>query len=177
MATVTTMSAGVKNTAKSSVESRLAECAVIGESAIESRLKQLDREWTRGRAVQVLLGMATLGGAAAAYWFGASGLIVVAIAGLLLLQNGLAKLGFVSMAFKALGWRTLAERELERSMLKAIRGDFARLPSVIDQEELAEIARMEAEGGVVDGPEPPVPVNREAVREVINIVQLDCPEC
>lgn len=159
------------------VEARLAECAVVGEAAIDSRLKQLDHEWTRGRAVQVSLGLLALAGAALSYFYGAWGLAVVATAGLLLLQNGLASLGLASRLFKVLGWRTLAERELERSMLKAIRGDFARLPSVIDETELAEISRMEAEGGVVDGPAPPVPVNREAVREVIDIVRLDCPEC
>jgi hypothetical protein len=60
-------------------------------------------------------------------------------------------------------------------MLKAIRGDFNELPSAVEEEDRVAIARLEAEGGMVDGPEIPVPLNHAAIREVIEIVQRDSP--
>jgi hypothetical protein len=92
---------------------------------------------------------------------------------LLLLQNALTKQSILDPVFKKFGWRTVADRERERSMLKAIYGEFNDLPAVVDEEDRLAVARFEDEGAVIDRPEVSVPVNHAAVREVIEIVQRD----
>jgi hypothetical protein len=157
------------------LEARLVECARAGHVAIELRLNELEGEWSRNRVQEIFVACTVLIGVTAAYFITVWGLIVAALAGLLLLQNALTKHSILDAVFKRYGWRTVADRERERSMLKAIRGEFNDLPAVVDEEDRLAVARFEDEGAVIDGPEVFAPVNHVAVREVIEIVQRETP--
>jgi hypothetical protein len=56
-------------------------------------------------------------------------------------------------------------------MLRAIRGDFDDLPVVVEEEDRAAIARLEEEGGVVDGPEVSAPVDHAAIHDLIGVMR------
>jgi hypothetical protein len=153
------------------LEARLVDCARAGHVAIESRLNELEDEWSRNRVQEIFVACTVLIGLAVACFVTLWGLVASALAGLLLLENALIKRSILDAVFKRFGWRTVADRERERSMLKAIRGEFSDLPAVVDEEDRLAVARFEDEGAVIDGPEVSVPVNHTAVREVIEIVQ------
>jgi hypothetical protein len=153
------------------VEARLAEAAVEGPAGIELRLQQIQREWSRDRAIGLLIGVLSLLGLAIAWFAGPWGLLLTGIAGLLLIQNALMSPSLLGAGLSSAGWRSEVAIEQERAMLKAIRGDFDQLQPVVDEEDRIAIARLEEEGGVVDAPEISVPVNRQAIREVIETVQ------
>jgi len=155
------------------LEARLVDCARAGHVAIESRLNELEGEWSRKRVQEIFVACTVLIGLTAAYFITVWGLIAAALAGLLLLQSALTKRSILDAVFKQFGWRTVADRERERSMLKAIGGEFNDLPAVVDEQDRLAVARFEDEGAVIDGPEVSVPVNHTAVREVIEIVQRD----
>jgi hypothetical protein len=157
------------------VEARLVECAIGGPSAIKARLSELDREWGCNRVLEVLIASTSLIGLAIAAFVSPWGMLATAVASLLLLENALTRRSILNPVLKRFGWRSGIEREQERAMLKAIRGDFNELPSAVEEEDRVAIARLEAEGGMVDGPEIPVPLNHAAIREVIEIVQRDSP--
>jgi hypothetical protein len=159
------------------LEGRLVDCARAGHVAIESRLNELEGEWSRKRVQEIFVACTVLIGLTVAYFFVTVwGLIAAALAGLLLLQSALTKRSILDAVFKRFGWRTAVDRERERSMLKAIHGEFNDLPPVVDEEDRVAVARFEDEGAVIDGPEVFVPVNHTAVREVIEIVQRDTPK-
>lgn len=156
------------------VETRLVECAIEGSPAIETRLEELDHEWSRNRVLEAIVAATALIGLALAYFVSPWGFMVVAIAGLILLQHALTRQSVLNSLLRFFGWRSTVAREQERSMLKAIRGDFDDLPVVVEEEDRAAIARLEEEGGVVDGPDIPVPVDHQAIREVIVTVRRGC---
>ena len=155
------------------LEARLVDCARAGHVAIESRLNELEEEWSRNRVQEIFVACTVLIGLAVACFVTLWGLVASALAGLLLLENALIKRSILDAVFKRFGWRTVADRERERSMLKVIHGEFSDLPAVVDEEDRLAVARFEDEGAVIDGPDVSVPVNHTAVREVIEIVQRD----
>ncbi|AKQ67708.1 hypothetical protein A176_004620 [Myxococcus hansupus] len=101
-----------------------------GDRAEMSRyLERLEREWDVHRAVAVttsalgLLGL-LLGRRDGGRWRGLS-----TAAGALMLQHGLSGFSPLSELFRALGVRTRREIDLEKFAIKALRGDFERIPN------------------------------------------------
>ncbi len=157
------------------VKGRLVECAIDGREAIDKRLNEIDKEWSRSRVLEFGLGAVILAGVGVGYAVTPWALIPVAVGGLVLIENSLVKRSGSGLILEKLGWRSVAERERERTMLKAIRGDFEQLPRVVDDEDRDAISRLEGEGGGASAGECAtcVPVNHEAVREIIEIVESD----
>jgi hypothetical protein len=155
------------------LEARMVDCARAGHVASESRLKELEEEWSRNRVLEIFVACTALAGLAVASFVSVWGMLATALAALLLLQNALTKQSILDAIFKRFGLRNVAERERERSMLKVIRGDFNAIPAVVDEEDRLAVSRFEDEGAVIDGPEVSVPVNHAAIREVIEVVQRD----
>lgn len=149
------------------LEERLACLADGGGEAINARLCELDSEWSAGRVGKAVLGTLILVGFALAavvnpYW-----LVLPAVAGLFLLQNLFQRTAWFTKAFEEAGFRSSAEIEKERMALKALRGDFRNLPTVLDIESHEDITRLEGEGGIVVEPDDAKVDPRIAVKEVI----------
>jgi len=113
---------------RTQTEASVAACARGGPAAIEQRLFELDREWDverfleTGAASLSLLGMA-LGSTLNRKWF----LLPAAVAAFLLqhtMQGWCPPLPML----RRLGVRTADEINQERFALKALRGDFAKMP-------------------------------------------------
>ena len=107
------------------MELRVANLAGQGVAAIEERLLALDREWDVERylgagASSLSLVGAVLGSAVHRKWF----LLPAAVAACLL-QHTLQGWSPALASLRKIGVRTAGEINLERYVLKAIRGDFA----------------------------------------------------
>jgi hypothetical protein len=91
-------------------------------------LEALDREWDINRVVSV--GAATLGlaGLLLTQVDGRGWRVLSAVASGLLLQHGLFGWGPVAELVRVLGVRTRREIDLEKFAIKALRGDFERVP-------------------------------------------------
>jgi hypothetical protein len=109
-------------------EASIAACARGGPSAVDERLAELDHEWDveryleTGAASLSLLG-AALGATVDRKWF----LLPAAVAAVLL-QHTLQGWCLPLPLLRRLGVRTADEINQERFALKALRGDFSRMP-------------------------------------------------
>ena len=110
-------------------EASVAACARGGPAAIEQRLGELEREWDverwleTGAASLSLFGMA-MGSTVNRKWF-----LLPAAVGAFLLQHTLQGWCPPLPLLRRLGVRTADEINQERFALKALRGDFARVPT------------------------------------------------
>ena len=96
---------------------------------ISRYLEKLEREWDVNRAVTVVGGMLALLGLGAARLDGGRWRILGGVAVGLLLQHGLFGFGPLGELVRAVGGvRTRREIDLEKFALKALRGDFERIP-------------------------------------------------
>lgn len=107
--------------------------AAAGYSAIEARLRQLDREWDIERVLEanassVLLVGLLLGTTVNRRWL----LWPTAVGGFLL-QHALQGWCPPLIWFRRMGFRTAAEIARERYALKALRGDFENLATPPDE--------------------------------------------
>ncbi len=100
-----------------------------GDRAEMSRyLERLEREWDIHRAVAVagsamaLLGL-LLGRRDGGRWRGLS-----MVASVVMLQHGVSRFSPLSELLRGLGVRTRREIDLEKFAIKALRGDFERIP-------------------------------------------------
>jgi hypothetical protein len=91
-------------------------------------LELLDREWDLNRAVSVGASVATLAGLLLGRVDGHGWRVLSAVAAGLLLHHGLFGWGPLAEAVRALGVRTRREIDLEKFAIKALRGDFERVP-------------------------------------------------
>lgn len=130
---------------------RVARCAAEGPAAIDSRLAELDLEWDVGRALAAGVATAAMAGSGLAATVGRQFLALPAAAGALLLLHALGVRSPAEAVLRRMGYRTAAEIEEERSVLKALRGDFHDLLRLSTAEDRAEVARWEGEGGIVGG--------------------------
>jgi hypothetical protein len=123
----------VNRSIRRSALQRIATAAREGPTAIEARLRALDREWDIERtleanaAVASLLGL-TLGALLHRRWF-----VLPAVVAGFLFQHAVQGWCPPLPVFRRLGVRTAREIEEERTALKAIRGDFATVPKPTDQ--------------------------------------------
>jgi hypothetical protein len=106
----------------------------------------MERALEASAAVAVLTGVAL--GAALDRRF----LVLPAVASGLLLLNAALGWGPPVPFLGRLGRRTAAEINQERYALKALRGDFDDLRALTRDDDRADVARFEGEGGVVAGP-------------------------
>jgi hypothetical protein len=116
---------------------QIADAVAAGPAATDRRLAELDREWDIERTLEasaatLALAGVVLGFARSRRWF----LLPGVVAGFLLqhaVQGGCPPVS----VFRRLGIRTAREIELERQSLKAVRGDFRDLPTVISADDQA----------------------------------------
>jgi len=143
-----------------------------GPEAIERRLGVLDREWTVGRLVKVVTSLGLLVGLGLAWFVHAAWLALPVLLGLLLLQYTVSRHSLLTYLFQALGLRTGMEIEHERIALKALRGDFRHLPTMLDKHDQDALARMAGEGGTAtDVSEPAGVDSHEVVQQVLDTIK------
>lgn len=130
----------------------LAHYAAAGPDEIGRRLEQLDREWDRERALEAGAAVAVLTGVALGATLDRRFLVLPVVAGGLLLLNAVLGWGRPVPLVPRLGRRTAAEINEERYALKALRGDFDDLRALTPDDDRADVARFEGEGGVVVEP-------------------------
>ncbi|NMO14978.1 hypothetical protein HPC49_15925 [Pyxidicoccus fallax] len=111
------------------VEACVRHMAEQGDRAEMSRyLERLEREWDMSRALtvgaSVASGLGLLLGRRAGTWR-----VLSAVATGLLLQQGLFGFGPLSGLLRLMGVRTRREIDLEKFAIKALRGDFERIPN------------------------------------------------
>jgi hypothetical protein len=135
------------------LEQRLACLADAGPQAIDSRLEELDREWTAGRATKATIGVLIVIGFGLTALAGPWWLILPAIGGLFLLQYLFSRTSWLGKTFHEVGFRTGFEVDQEKMALKILRGDFRHLPTFLDVESSEDISRLEGEGGIAYEPE------------------------
>jgi hypothetical protein len=146
-------------------EETIAKVVHAGPAAIEQRLCALGQEWTTGRMVKATTAIGILSGLALAYFVNIWWLALPVAMGLLLIQYAFSRVSVLTFLFRALGFRSSLEIEHERLALKALRGDFRHIPTVMDHDDQDALARLEGEGGIAA--EPVEHDNHEAVSHVL----------
>jgi hypothetical protein len=146
-------------------EEAISKVVHAGPAAIEQRLTALGREWTSGRLVKVTTAIGILGGLILAGFVNIWWLLLPVAMGLLLIQYAFSRVSLLTLLFRGLGFRSSLEIEHERMALKALRGDFRHIPTVMDSEDQQALARLEGEGGMAS--EPVVNDNHAAVSHVL----------
>ncbi|WNG15466.1 hypothetical protein [Cystobacter fuscus] len=97
-------------------------------SVISRYLEGLEKEWDLNRVVMVAASAVSLLGCVVGPPRGGAWRLVGAVASGLLLQQGVFGFGPLSLLARRLGVRTRREIDLEKFALKALRGDFMRIP-------------------------------------------------
>src|SRR5262249_37415083 len=72
--------------------------------------------------------------------------------------------------FRAFGVRTGTEIAYERYALKALRGDFHQIATVMTPDDREAISTFEGEGGMAYGPATPEPCDPQVVKEALEAV-------
>lgn len=93
-------------------------------------LEKLEREWDLHRALLVGTSALAFASALLSRRLGRGWLTACAVASALALQHGLMGFGPAASALRLLGVRTRREIDLEKFAVKALRGDFERIPRV-----------------------------------------------
>jgi len=135
------------------LQQRVAGLADAGPQAIETRLLELDREWTAGRATKATIGVLLVIGFGLTILLNPWWLILPAVGGVFLLQYLFTRSSWMGKTFQELGFRSGFDVEQEKMALKVIRGDFKNLPTLLEIENKEDISRLEGEGGIVLEPE------------------------
>lgn len=97
--------------------------------------------------MKAVTGVLLLGGLALTAWVSPWWLVLVAAAGVVLLQYLFQSRSWLGELFIRCGYRTGAQIEDERIALRVLRGDFRHLPTLGNIEDRDAIARLEGEGG------------------------------
>jgi hypothetical protein len=171
--TTVTPASGPSTVPRKKTEEVLTKVVHAGPAAIDTRLAELDQEWTIGRAIKVTAALAILGGLALAYFVNSWWLLLPGFIGLMLAQYGFSKHSMLTSFFRQFGLRHSVEIEHERLALKALRGDFRNLPTVYDKDDDEALDRMEGEGGPPAGPamDPPKTDGKAVVSQVLETVK------
>lgn len=126
---------------------RVSCVAEQGTQAITDRLAQLEREWTTGRLVKATTGVALMAGLALTALGNPWWLLLVAAAGVILVQYWFFPHSWLAEGYQRLGFRSGGQIEDERLALRVLRGDFRHLPTVAEIVDRDAVSRMEGEGG------------------------------
>jgi hypothetical protein len=97
-------------------------------AAITHYLEKLEREWDLNRMVTVAGSAVSVLGLVLGAKHGKAWRVVSGVAAGLLLQHGLLGFGPLAELVRLVGVRTRREIDLEKFALKALRGDFERIP-------------------------------------------------
>jgi hypothetical protein len=149
------------------LETRLACLADAGPQAITDRLNEIENEWSAGRMTKVTIGFLILAGLVLTVALGDWWLILPGVGGFFLLQYLFSRQSWLGAAFREMGFRAGSEIDQEKFALKALRGDFRNLPTVLEIENKEDISRLEGEGGIALDPEEAKPDTKAVVKEVI----------
>ncbi len=110
------------------VEACVQHMAEQDRAAITQYLDKLERAWDLNRVVSVTASAVTVLGLVLGVKVGRGWRVMSGVAAGLLLQHGLLGFGPVAELVRLLGVRTRKEIDLEKFALKALRGDFERIP-------------------------------------------------
>ena len=115
------------------IDARVEQCVQhmaeqMDRPTISRYLEKLEREWDLNRVVTVAASAVTVLGLALAAKDGKGWRVVSGVAAGLLLQHGLLGFGPLAELVRLMGVRTRREMDLEKFALKALRGDFERIP-------------------------------------------------
>jgi hypothetical protein len=122
-------SGGANERIRRETEARVAAYAEAGPDRLDERLRELDEEWDIERALETNGSTLLLAGLALGVFANRRWLAVPALVGGFCLQHALQGWCPPIEVFRRLGIRTAREIEEERTALKALRGDFAGLPT------------------------------------------------
>jgi hypothetical protein len=158
------------------LERELAALAIAGPTAIDARIDDLYGEWSSGRLTKATAGGGVLVGlilaATVSRWFA----LLAGASGLLLAGYAFGRQSWLATLYQRLGVRSGIEIHEEILALKALRGDFRRLPTIHDIEDVDAISRLEGEGGLVVDPDEAKVHPRDAVREVVTAARIEMTE-
>lgn len=112
-----------------------------GEEGVARRLDELEREWDIERVLEANAAAVALTGVTLGAVFGRRWLLLPAAVAAFLLQHALQGWCPPMPFFRRLGVRTQSEIERERYALKAIRGDFTRIPPARSGRDGAPVER------------------------------------
>lgn len=104
---------------------------------IESRLRELDREWDIERTLETNASILAFAGVALGATVDKRWLALPALVTAFLFQHAVQGWCPPVPLLRRLGFRTASEIEQERYALKALRGDFARVDQTSDKGEAA----------------------------------------
>lgn len=146
---------------------RLAEIVAEGPAAIDRRLCQLEREWTSGRLVKataagLLILSLALTAAFSPWW-----LILTGVATLVLTQYWFFKGSWLAQLYAHWGFRSGAQIEDERLVLRVLRGDFRHLPTLHQIEDRDAMTRLADDGGYIPDDDDEKYDPREAARKIL----------
>ena len=123
-------------------ERNVMESIAGGPKAIERRLEELDREWDIERMLETMAPTLTLIGLTLSVTKSRKWLVVPAVVQSFFLQHALRGWCPPMPVLRRMGFRTMDEINEERYALKALRGDFKKVP--------ARGEKTEADGRIVD---------------------------
>ncbi|MBX9678469.1 MAG: hypothetical protein K2X38_06870 [Gemmataceae bacterium] len=147
------------------------KCVIdAGPEAISKRLDQLDSEWSVGRVVKAGVGVSVLSGIALGILVHPSWFALAAIPGLFLAQYMFTRRSILGDMLHGMGMRSGAEIDAERVALRALRGDFQGLPTIVHVEDRDALSRMEDEGGPAVEPQSHKVDAHQAARELAQAV-------
>jgi len=152
--------------AKDALAGRLETVMNGGPEAIAKRLDHLDSEWSIGRVVKATAGLVAVAGVALGFlvhpwWFA-----LAAVPGLFMVQHMFTQRSVLGELLHSFGMRYGSEIESERVALRALRGDFQKLPTMVHVEDRDALSRMEGEGGIAVEPEAQKVDMHQAAREI-----------
>ena len=119
---------GVNRRIDERVEKCVQHMAEQERSAISGYLEKLEHEWDLNRVVTVAASAVTVLGLVLGARQGRGWRVLSGVAAGLLLQHGVLGFGPLAELVRAVGVRTRREIDLEKFALKALRGDFERIP-------------------------------------------------
>jgi hypothetical protein len=108
---------------------RVARHAAQGPEAIERRLRELDAEWDVERMLETMAPTFTLAGLALGLTVNRKWLVVPALVNAFFLQHAIQGWCPPLPVLRRVGFRTAREIDMERTALKALRGDFRNIPT------------------------------------------------
>ena len=109
---------------------------------LSHRLYQLDHEWDIERSLEIIAPIVSFIGMALAVIFNIYWLILTGLSMAFLLLHALVGWCPPVVLLRLMGFRTATEIDYERYSLKALRGDFQRMPIVTEQKELTRVEEL-----------------------------------
>jgi len=149
----------------------VASVVYAGPEAVERRLEELDREWTVGRVVKVVSALGIFLGLGLAVFVHPAWIALPTVIGLLLVQHAVSRWSLLTALIRTTGLRRGKDVEHERIALKALRGDFRHLPTLLDRADEEALDRLAGEGGIAQAPEVPQTDSHEAAHQVLETLK------